>query len=83
MEGRGTYEEKWGGKGGSGKTPCTGGRQHLGGSGGSDCIPGIRAFSLSISNEQNYGSLQGMEDAEQSAGKAQCVCTDRAENNQR
>ena len=44
---------------------------------------GLSALPQYFCNDQNYGSLQGMEDAEQSAGKAQCVCTDRAENNQR
>lgn len=33
--------------------PMHWGRKHLGESGGNECIPGTRAFSLSISNEQS------------------------------
>ena len=37
---------------------------------------GLSAFPQYFCNDQNRGSLQGMEDPEQIAGKAQCVCTD-------
>lgn len=52
MEGRDGWREVEG-KGGPREDPMHRGRQHLGESGGSECIPSTRAFSLSISSEQN------------------------------
>lgn len=38
---------------------------------------GLSAFPQYFCNDQNRGSLQGMEDPKQSAGKAQCACKDQ------